>query len=369
MRIVPINSVLDGAILANNIFSENGDILLKKGVVLTRHLIDRIVDNGVYTVYVNDGYSDTEIHDIIEPEVRQKATQAIKKSFKQISHFNVQMNGQVDSFKKKLEMKSMDKYLGRLKSISEYIVDDIANSRQLMINLVDIKNVNNYLYEHSLSVAILATVIGIELKLNKHQLYNLFLGSVLHDVGKLFISKDILNQTDPYSIDQQNEFDSHTRKGYDYLKENYNFEIPARLISLQHHECVDGTGFPLGMEGDSIHIFSRIVAVCNTYDNMISDTPQQAAIPVNEALEFIMGNAGACFDFKIVDIFTRKINPYPVGTLVELSNGQFGVVIQDHANYPLRPIVQRIQLESKKVLDEYFDLMIIKDIVIKNIHY
>lgn len=369
MRIVPINSVTSGSVLANNIFSENGDILLKKGVILTKNLIDRIVDNGVYTVYIDDGYTDHEIVDIIQPEVRLKAMKAIKETFTQIENYNKQLESQVDSFSKKIQMKSMGKYVSKLKGIAEFIVDDISNSRQLMINLVDIKNLNNYLYEHSLSVAILSTVVGLEMRLNKHQLYNLFLGAMVHDIGKLFINKNLISQSDPYNVEEQKAVDKHTEMGYEYLKENYNFEAPARLISLQHHECFDGTGYPKGMQGDSIHIFSRIVAVCNTYDMMVSDTPQQAAIPVNEALEYIMGNAGSCFDFNVVEIFSRKVNPYPIGTLVELSNGEIHLVIGDNPNFPLRPIVQKVNTELRTLENKAIDLMKVTDIVISKIHY
>jgi HD-GYP domain-containing protein (c-di-GMP phosphodiesterase class II) len=369
MRIIPINSVKKGTVLANNIFSENGDILLKKGVILTEHLIERVIENGIITVYIDDGYTDHEVLDVIQPEIRIKAMKAIKETFKQIENYNQQLENQVDGFNKKIQMKSMEKYVGKLKSITQFIVDDISNSHQLMINLVDIKNLNNYLYEHALSVAILSTVVGIELRLTKHQLYNLFLGAMVHDIGKLFIDKSLISQKEPYSLQQQEAYDQHTKIGYEYLKENYNFEAPARIISLQHHECFDGTGYPKGMEGDSIHLFSRIVAVCNTYDEMVSDTPQAVGIPVNEAIEFLMGNAGACFDFKVVEVFTRKVNPYPIGTLVELSNNEVYLVTANHANFPMRPTVQKVNTRTKSLLNEIIDLMEVKDLVIQKIVY
>lgn len=367
MRIVPVNSVTSGIALGKNIHSENGDILLKKGVILTDHLLERIIENNIFTIYVDDGFTDQTIEDIIRPEVRLKALKSIKETFKQIEGLTHTAQDEKGTLKQKLEAKHMEKYIGKLKGICEYIVEDISQSQQMMINLVDIKNLNSHQYEHALQVALLATVIGVEMRLDKHQLYNLFLGAVLHDIGKLFIPKDLLSRPSTLSQEENAMFKRHTLLGYDYLKENYHFEAPARIIALQHHECYDGTGYPRGTSKENLHLFSRIVAVCNTYDNLVSDTPDSPAINAHEALEFLMGNAGRCFDFKVIEVFTRKVNPYPVGTLVELSDGKAACVIKDTFNYPLRPTVQHIDFKQKKLLPEVVDLMAIKTITITGI--
>lgn len=367
MRPVTINSVKEGAILGQNIYSENGDILLKKGVILTDHLLLRIVENNIFTIYVDDGFIDVTIEDIVKPEVRQKALKSIKETFRHIESFGREAENDALGLKQRLKAKGMEKYMSKLKNITESIVEDIANSHQLMVNLVDIKNLNNHLYEHALQVAILATLVGIELKLDKHSLYNLFLGAVLHDIGKLFIPKDLLEKKPPYTQSELATLKSHTSRGYDYMKDHFHFEAPARIVSLQHHECCNGTGYPFGKNGDNLHLFSRIVAVCNTYDNLVSDSPSATAVTAHEALEFLMGNAGTCFDFKIVEVFTRKVNPYPPGTLVQLSTGDMACVIKETFNYPLRPVVQGIDLDKKQLNRQILDLMQVKDVTIVGI--
>ncbi len=364
MRIVPINSVSSGVQLGQNIHSVNGDILLKRGVVLTDQLLTRIRNNDIYTIYIDEGYTDEMIEDIIRPEVRQKAIQAIKETFKQVDSFSRDNLDDSPDLKKRLQAKGMEKYMLKLKNICDCIVDDISHTQHLMVNLVDIKNLSNHQYEHALSVAILSTVIGIEMKIDRHQLYNLFLGAILHDIGKLFISKELLTQKTPFTLEQLNQIRQHTQLGYHYLKENYHFEAPTRIVALQHHECWNGTGYPKGTSGENLHLFSRIVAVCNTYDNLVSDKPLSPAVSAHEAIEFIMGNAGQCFDFKIVEVFTRKINPYPVGTVVHLSNGLYAVVMKETPNFPLRPLVQVVDPILKKLLTAQYDLMIIKDLTI-----
>lgn len=367
MRIVPINSVSSGVQLGQNIHSVNGDILLKRGVVLTEQLLTRIRDNDIHTVYIDEGYTDEIIEDIIRPEVRQKAIQAIKETFKQVDSFNRDSLSESPDLKKRLQGKGMEKYMLKLKNICDGIVDDISHTQHLMVNLVDIKNLSNHQYEHALSVAILSTVIGIEMKIDRHQLYNLFLGAILHDIGKLFIPKELFTQKEPYTLEQLKQISKHTQLGYDYLKENYHFEASSRIVALQHHECCDGSGYPKGTSGDNIHLFSRIVAVCNVYDNMVSDKPMSPAISAHEAIEFLMGNAGQCFDFRIIEVFTRKINPYPVGTVVQLSNGQCAVVMKDTPSFPLRPVVQVVDPIMKKLLPVHYDLMSITDMTITGI--
>lgn len=367
MRIVPINSVKEGAALADNLYSENGDILLKKGVVLSDKLIERIRANGISSLYVHDGFINEEIHDIIKPEVKQKAIKAIRETFKQIEDFNTQMLSQTSSFKKRIHIKSMDNYLLKIKGISEYIVDDISLSHQLMVNLVDIKNLNNYLYQHALNVALLSTVVGIEMRLNKHQLYNLFIGAVLHDIGKLFIDPQIMEHQANLSEDDKLVLQEHTQLGYRYLCDNYHFEAPTKLIALEHHEHVDGTGYPKGLDEHVIHKFAKIVAVCNCYDDLTSDTPEHTAIPAHEALEYIMANGGTKFDFDVVEIFTRKVNPYPVGTIVKLSDNNDYIVIKATPNFPTRPTVKQVDLIAKKSLDKQINLLERNDLVVSSV--
>lgn len=367
MRPVPIHTVKSGIILGQNIFSENGDVLLKKGVILTDNLLQRILENNIFTIYVDDGFIDETIEDIVKPEVRQKALQSIKETFRHIESFSRDAESDTLGLKQRLSAKSMEKYMGKLRNVAESIVEDIGNSHQLMVNLVDIKNLNNHLYEHALQVAILATVVGVEMKLDKHQLYNLFLGAIVHDIGKLFIPKSLITKKPPYTKEELEYLKRHTTLGYDYLKEHFHFEAPARIVSLQHHECHDGTGYPKGTSGDNLHLFSKIVAVCNIYDNLVSDTPASPAITPHEALEFLMGNAGRCFDFKVIEVFTRKVNPYPPGTLVTLSSGAVACVIRETFNFPLRPTVQLIDLVQKKLDRQVIDLMEIKDLTIVGI--
>ncbi len=355
MRLVPIGCVVEGSTIAKDIMNSQGTVLLKKGVVLNDALITRVEENNILSVYVDDAYSEQEINDIIKPEVRQKTVLAIKETFENIERFNLRAKSTEMDLNKRLMVKGMEKYMDNLKQMSKYIVDEMTSNRHILINLVDIKNIDTYTYQHSLNTAILALILGIELKLRKEDLFPLFFGALMHDIGKAFLPSTIVNKRGNYSSEEMEKIKEHPQLGYDYLKEHYGINSASKVVAVQHHEKVDGSGYPRGMSGEHIHRFARIVAIADCYDAMTSDTPNSVALPPNEAIEYIMGAAGSHFDFEMASIFVRKVIPYPEGTLVNLSNGNVAVVDLVNPNYPMRPRVKilkkGIHLDNLKVID------------------
>jgi len=369
MRLVPIGCVVEGTAIGKDIMNSKGTILLKKGVVLNDSLITRVEENNVLSVYIDDEYSDQEINDIIKPEVRQKTVLAIKETFENIERFNLRSKTGDLNLKKRLMVTGMEKYLDNLKYMSKHIVEEMTSNRNIMINLVDIKNIDTYTYQHSLNTAILSLILGIELKLRKDDLFPLFFGALMHDIGKAFLPKNVVNKRGNFTAEEMDKIKSHTNLGYDYLKEHYGINSASKVVALQHHERFDGNGYPKGMSGEHIHRFSRIVAIADCYDAMTSDTPNSKALPPNEAIEYIMGAAGTHFDFEMARVFTRKVIPYPEGTLVNLSNGHVAVVELVNPNFPLRPIVKTLKKGAKLEDLPNIDLMKETSITITSIQF
>lgn len=370
MRIVPVNTITKEITLAKTIYNSSGNVLLRKGTLITQSLLDKIKAAEVTTIYIDDGYCTEEIEDIIKPELKHKAVHTIKETFKTIQN-DIQKSMQSElKLNDRLKAKLMSKYVENLNNITEAIIEDILKSHQLMVNVTDIKHIGDYEYEHALNVAVLSLIMGIELRMNKHDLYTLFIGAMLHDIGKVFIDKNLLNLGNKMDAEAYELYKEHPKKGYEYIKDNRGFSPTSNIVVLQHHEHYDGGGFPSGTSGDHIHKNARIVSICNTYDKMTSDSINSPAVAANEAIEFIMGNAGSIFDFDLVNLFVRKINPYPAGTLVDLSNETTAVVIDTNLDYPLRPIVQVLQVRNKLVIrKEIYDLLEVTDLTIKRIRY
>ncbi|WIF94111.1 HD-GYP domain-containing protein [Caminicella sporogenes] len=366
MRFVPINCVKVGSHLGKNLYDSNGRILLRKGTKLNSSLIEKIRQSGFYTIYINDEYSSNEIEDIIKPELKLKTINTLKETFKYIEKEHSSKNINLLKQKKNL---IQEKHLNSLNEISKNLVDDISKTKDVLINLIDIKNMDNYTYEHSLSVSILSLVIGIELGLNKNELYNLCIGALLHDIGNAFIPKEILNKEGTLTDEEYRLIREHPLKGYEYLKENYQLTAFAKAIALQHHERIDGSGYPYGLTGDKINKLAKIVAVADVYDAMTSDRPYKKAKSPNEAIEYIMGAAGRYFDFDIARAFVKRVIPYPIGTLVKLSNGEIGVIEEINSNFPLRPKIKVIKQLATTVDMKLIDLLKEPNIVIEGVQY
>ncbi|AOT71664.1 HD-GYP domain-containing protein [Geosporobacter ferrireducens] len=363
MRLVPINCIKENSYLAQPLYDGEGRILLKKGVNLNESLLKKVEEIGVYSLYIMDEYSDQEIEDIIKPQMRIRAVKTIKDTFKTFEQ-SFQQNQQSKKIKQ-LEQEK-EKQIGSLKDVSRGIVDEILSNRNIMINLVDIKSLDNYIYEHSMSTAVLSLVLGIELGLNKNELYDLCIGAMLHDIGKAFIPKDILFKE---NRDKKEKLlvQAHCQKGYNYLKDNSEISGLVKIIVLQHHEHVDGTGYPSGLRDAQINKLAKIVAITDQYDKLTSGSPSQKPVPPHEAIEYIMGAAGRYFDFKMARTFVHKVVPYPIGTLVKLSNGDVGVVDEIFDKFPLRPRVRIIRQNANRIEMEFIELMKEINLVIEGI--
>lgn len=369
MRLVPINCVKEGAYLGKTLFDNDGRVLLREGVKLTAPLIKGIKNVHIFTVYINDEYSYNEIEDVINPELRQKSVKIVKEVF---SHFEKTASSQINNnnSKQKDLIKQQQGYLKAICELSMEIIEEITTQKDLLINLVDIKSMDNYTYQHCVNVAILSLVLGIRLKLTRQELYDLCVGALLHDIGKVFIQESILQKPGKLTPDEFAIIKEHTTKGYDYLK-GYSSDItaPARIIALQHHEKANGNGYPEKKTGDKINKLSRIVTICDVYDALTSDRPYRRAMSPNEAIEFIMASGGTQFDYQMVKVFAKTIIPYPEGTLVKLSTEDIAVVEKVNPNFALRPSVKVVKSNVPENIGSLFNLENKLDIVIAGIQY
>lgn len=360
MRLVPIECVREGSFLAKTIFDENERVLLREGVILTENLINRIKLIPLYSIYINDEYSDTVIDDIIKPELRQKCISTLKDTFKSIEKYSSQNTGN--------KSKVMGSFLC-INDLAQEIMDEILNSKNLMINLVDIKNSDNYTYQHSVNVAVLSLVLGTQLSLRRSELLDLCTGALIHDIGKVFIPKEILNKPSTLTTAEFSLIAEHTLKGYNYLKDSSDISSVPRIIVLQHHEKVNGRGYPENRESDKINKLAKITAICDVYDALTSDRPYRRAMLPSDALEYIMAHGGTHFDYDMVKAFSKIIVPYPQGTIVKLSNDDIGIVQETYVNFPLRPQVKILRSKNPTMINQCINLTESLSIVIKNIEF
>ncbi len=334
-----------GMILARDLLGMHNEVLLTRGQVLTPTHIIRLHTIRHKDVYIVDNLDDVpENIGIISKRLKRNTVNAVRGLFSHIEIGN--QEAQATSF---LEMRHL----------LDEIIDELSADHSMLINMADIKAHDEYTYYHSVSVASLSIFLGIAANMNRNALYKLGMGALMHDIGKVFIPKDLINKPSALTDEEFEKMKRHSSFGYDYLREQWGGPIESVVAVLTHHERYDGGGYPLGLMGDKQPLEGKIIALSDVYDAMTSDRPYHSALPPSEAIEHIMGNSGIMFDPQVVSTFMRKVVPYPIGSRVKLSNGQCAIVIENQMDALMRPKVKVIHIDNKeaRVDDKVLDLL------------
>ncbi len=340
MRFVPSNCLRPGQMLASDLVLNKSRVLIGKNVRLTEALINNVTAYGFQGVYIDDEISeDLRIANVISDELKTKAKREVRTMFS---------NVEVPTGKRGV------RNIDTLKDVVTNIVEEVIYNRQAIVNVVDIRSYDDYTYSHSLNVAVLASVLGGVLGLDRKSLNELVTGALIHDVGKVFIDKNIINKVSRLTRDELEDVKRHSQLGYNYLLNNNKIADASKIAVLTHHERFDGYGYPNGLKGDKIPLFGRIICVVDVYDALVSDRPYRRAMLPSDAMEYIMSGYGTMFDPDIVDAFTKRIAPYPVGTCVRLSSGILGIVVGNYEHSRLRPIIRVIH--DGRLTSTYIDL-------------
>ncbi len=340
MRFIATRNLRPGYKLAADLMVSKNTMLLRKEKPLSLPMIRKIGDLGYQGLYIDDELSEgLDISDVISLDLRLKTKHEL-----QLLFYSVENN----------YTSNVKKHIKAIKSLAKSIVDEILHNKQTMINIIDLRNFDDYTYSHSLNVTVLSVVIGTALGLNKNTIYELSIGGLIHDTGKMFIRKEVLNKPDKLTPEEFEEIKKHSELGYRYLCNTPDIPEDSKIATLQHHEQYNGNGYPSGLSGETIHLFGRIISVADVYDALTSDRPYRKAMLPSDAIEYIMSGFGTMFDPQIVTTMTRKVAAYPIGTCIKLSTGEVGIVIKNYEMTSMRPLVRLI--EDSKLTSKYIDL-------------
>ena len=350
MRILQLINVKADMVLGKTIYSASGNTLLAAGVGLTTLYINRLKELGVPALYIKDGLcDDVEMPEIISEATRVDAQKAVK-----------------DVFERGLKGEKV--CFNTIKYMANHIVDEAIVNRQALINLTDIRTYDDYNYGHSVNAALIAVMTGISLSYNQLQLRDLAVGVLLHDIGKTFISKEILNKLGRLTAKEFQEVKSHCAKGFELLRNHEEISLLAAHIAFQHHEKYDGSGYPRGLKGKGIHEFARIAALADVYDALTTERIYKKAYTPFQATQVIIDCSISHFDPSLLKAFVQNIAVYPVGSVLSLTSGEIGVVVKTRRENPKRPVVRIVLSKDKKPvfpmeevdLAEEFGLQVIK---------
>jgi HD-GYP domain-containing protein (c-di-GMP phosphodiesterase class II) len=361
MRMMPISMCQPGMRLAKSIFSDDGIVLLAEGVELTTSYIRRLHDHGIRYLYVQDPrLDDVWIPEPISEETRRKALNEIRNAFREFA----QQPGRRKT--------SASPYIARsMRQVAQMIVDDLSRSEDAMIMLMNMHTVDHYLYAHSLNVCIYATILGIAKGYSREELYTYCMGALLHDIGKTQISMDVLLKPGKLTKYEYEEMKRHAERGFYLLKDEPGIPLLAAHCALQHHERLDGTGYPRGLKGSEIHEYARLIGIVDSYDAMTSYRVYRDPVLPHVAVENLYAGSGTLYDTDMLQLFRDKVAIYPIGITVELRSGQIAVVVDINAKCAHRPVVRVLTDEEGQPLKDPYDIDLSKqlNITVSNIRF
>ena len=324
MRIRAVSKLIGGEILAEAILTREKEILIPKGTELKSEYIPLIQSLEIESLMLEDPYEDYEKpHFIIQENSIKKYTESVRKLMEgHIYHEN-------------------DKSLKIFEVIANDIVKEINSSTAEAI--LDMKERNSNLYEHTIMVTLLSVLVGKKLKLDEQRLYNLALGCLLHDIGLRYVTipyedRD-LTTVEPAEMF---EYKKHTILGYSALQDEKWIPQISRKMILSHHENMEGTGFPMKQKYKETEC--RIIQACDAFDCYISGM-ECKRMSVQKALDIIIGNAGKKYDKAVVDNLVSTVAKYPVGTTVKTNVEERGVVISQTVD-PENPIIMILNTDE-----------------------
>lgn len=351
MRLEFIDRIKENEVLGKNILTNDGKVLLRAGVQLTSRYIEKLKDLGVFFLYVVDSrLDDVMVEDSRLSELKQAAMGNMSNIIKNIHSCNGR------EVKESL-------------NIIEELVDYIISMGDVNKSLYDIQTYDNYTFVHSLDTCIMSSFLGLSSGFCERELKELAVGAVLHDVGKTKISCKIINKNGPLNDEEFMEIRKHPIYGEEILYRNTRIPDNAIKAVLQHHERIDGKGYPFNLTGNHISKFGKLVCISDVYDAVSNDRVYRKKFRPNEAYELILAGSGTAFDSELVRSFKQTFAVYPLGCCVRLSNSVEGYVIKQNKNFPDRPVIRVLyDTDTKAPIPFYeIDLLNYNSLVIESI--
>lgn len=242
-------------------------------------------------------------------------------------------------------------------------MDSVINMADEKMDLIrsmnQIRSSDEYLYTHSMNVAMLSMLIGKWLKYEDKKLQALVQAALLHDIGKIKVPLEILNKPGKLTDAEYEEMKKHSEYGYRMLEEKGNISMDICLAVLMHHEREDGSGYPIGAKSNRIHDFAKIIAVADIYDAMTSERVYKERESPFEVFELMEEKTIGQLSVEVVLTFLNNIASYYIGDLVMLDNGEVGEIVHINPRQVSKPII--------KVKEKYLDLTVEKNIKIKHL--
>ncbi len=318
IEVFDIDNVMTGMKVSQDIKDRNGLLLVGANTELNPRLIEKLRQLGITRIPIfvskpsnSITVNDLDLNEVLRQHVLINVSSAVNKYVKN------------DSFKER---------------ITSFIFD-FTKEDFFMTLMIDIKTIGYNVFPHSLNVFVLSVLIGLKNHFPIDRLLILAQAALLHDIGKKFVPEEILGKSDNLSQEEQKVLQQHPHFGFEYLQSLDKLPYEVSKLIQQHHERLDGSGYPNGLKGQDIHRLAQIISIADSFDQIVGAQDLQNRYIVTEAIEFLQGSGGIFFDYDLVTCLLDEVGVYHVHDWVTLSNGDIGVISHLNDGTPLRPVV------------------------------
>lgn len=230
------------------------------------------------------------------------------------------------------------------RQLSHQLINQMLAEQELCIRLLT-EAAGDKVSAHAVNVALLSLLLGRFLGWDASELCEMGIGALLHDIGKLDVPHEVHHSQSHFSPSEQRAYEAHVAQGVARAR-RMGLSPLARLVVAEHHELSDGTGFPTCLSGERVSRAARVVALVNRYDNLCNPPMMAQAVTPHEAVAQIYALQQEKYDAVILAAFIKMMGVYPAGSIVQLNDGRFALVVGVHSGRPLRP---RLQVYDPKV--------------------
>lgn len=348
MRSLPVEELQPGMILARSIINDEMMVILSEGTLLSKAHITRLAFLDIPLVYIKDEYELSEAF--------QNVSALFDHSSAFISEYKDVIHEARSIFE---EAKSSGKApVEKSKQVIHDTIAPMSKESGVMDYLLEVNHLAADVYNHSVRVSILAGVLAKWMHLPKVETQEVILAGFLHDIGKTRFPERLLDKkVETLTGDDREAYEQHTVDGQMILSASPGLPDGVKRAALQHHEAMDGSGFPFGIGGNDIHLYARMIALADLYDNITTEREGCRKETPFAAIDKITADMYTKLDPTVCVPFLTNIKIAFLGSRVYLSNGLSGTIVRYTNDYAARPLI--------RVMDsELLDLNVFQDVSI-----
>ncbi|MBR9728973.1 HD-GYP domain-containing protein [Shewanella intestini] len=319
------------------------ELIKTLGIKEVLHISEKSDNQPEFTVNLDEKIAAKDL-DKLKNQMEKEKTERINKQ-QQLKRRLKQSEKQFDrslSMMRSMVSKIANRPLNAVNEAQELInnlTDLLMNADDLALHLMADAKPGDAIYHHSINVSMLCMLMGKELGWSREKIQNIGLGALFHDIGKFKIPSHILKKSTPLTAPEKNIIKQHPLMSINDLKLADTFPTQAKALIANHHEFLDGSGYPKGLKEDQLDELSQLIAIVNEFDGLCNGNAQQRPKPPSTALGLLYKNYQTKLNKEYVGKFIKKLGIYPPGCVVELSNGQFALVITVNLDKILLPNV------------------------------